>query len=206
MNVSLVVAQPDPLLGSGCCCFQFLRKDDPMEITDHHLHFALSVQVARAIRAEPRRCWRNALLSVMLLPEIFADGGYVEGWLVVKRETSIEVVEHGWALLPSGDVVDPSLVLTEQPDRPAYYFAGYILSRSQLAALAPGSTLPLVCHATYGDDGMGHTHYQRAYATAWQRARELAHEHQLPESAIHEYRRTEARTMTLIIATTGDVL
>lgn len=101
-----------------------------METTDHRFQYALSVQVARTIGAEPWRCWRNAFLSVMLLPEIFADGCYIEGWLVVKRETGIEVVEHGWTLLSSRELVDPSLVLTEKPDRPAFYFAGYTLSRS----------------------------------------------------------------------------
>ncbi|HZO71010.1 MAG TPA: hypothetical protein VFB60_02340 [Ktedonobacteraceae bacterium] len=172
-----------------------------MEITAHRFHFALSVQAARAIGAEPRRCWRNALLSIMLLPEIFADGRYVEGWLVVPKETRLEIVEHGWLQLPSRELVDPSLVLTEKPDQPACYFAGYTLSRSRLAALAPGGTLPLVCHSIYGDDGMSHREYRHAYTAAWQRARELAHKHQLPESTINEYRRTEARGMTLIIAT-----
>lgn len=175
-----------------------------MEISAHRFHYALSVLVARTIGAEPYRCWHNAFLSIMVLPEVFADGSYVEGWFVVPKETSIEIVEHGWLQLPSGELVDPSVVLTEKPDHPACYFAGYTLSRSQLAALAPGSTLPLVCHSTYGDDGMSHAQYQRAYTMAWQRARELAYQHQLPESAIKEYRRTEARAMTLIIDATGD--
>lgn len=176
-----------------------------MEITAHRVHYALSVLVAQAIGTEPMRCWRNAALAVKLLPEVFADGCYIEGWLVVPREKSIELVEHGWALLPSGELVDPSIVLTEKPNQPAYYFAGYTRSRSQLTTLAPGDTLPLVCHSVYGDDGMNHSRYQQAYAAAKQRARELAHEHRLPESAINEYRRTQQRGMTMIIATTDDV-
>lgn len=174
-----------------------------MDITDH---YALSVTVAQAIGAEPMRCWRNAALAVMLLPELFADGCYIEGWLVLPREGSIELVEHGWARLSSGELVDPSLVLTEQPDRPTYYFAGYTLSRSQLAALLPGNTLPLVCHSIYGDDGMNNGRYRQAYTTAWQRASDLAHERLLPESAIHEYRRAAKRGMTMIIDPKGDLL
>ena len=160
--------------------------------------YDLSVHVARRIRAEPYRCWRNAVVAIVLFPELFGHGCYVEGWIVLLGETSVEIVEHGWSA--SGEkIVDPSLVLVKKRGQPTFYFPGLVLPSALLVQSLQGKTLPLVCHSTYGEDGMGHRAYKNAYERAWQRAQDLAREQQFPETAILVSRRnTQCRGVTVI--------
>lgn len=161
-------------------------------------HYPLSASVARLVGAEPYRCWRNAALAVILLPELFACGRYVEGWAVIPREREIQVTEHGWCLTPGHRIVDPSSVLTEERDQPIVFFPGSELSRPALCTFISGRTLPLVCHAQYGDDGMGHPGYKRGFEEALQFARELARSRGLPQSAIAILKRNPTRGVTVI--------
>ena len=46
-----------------------------MEVHSDRYDYPLSAAVAIAIQAEPYRCWRNAALAVILLPELFACYG-----------------------------------------------------------------------------------------------------------------------------------
>lgn len=151
--------------------------------------------MAARIDAHPQRCWRNAALAVTVFPPLT---GYVEGWMVLLRRRTIEIVEHGWCTLADGEIVDPSLVLAERKGQPVIYFPGNTLSKDELARQLPGSIVPLVCHTQYGKDGMGHSGYRQAYQDAWQQARGEAEKRHLPDSAIHERRRTSQRGMTLL--------
>lgn len=163
-----------------------------------HYEYELSGTIADIIGAEPLRCWRNAALAVMLLPELFAFGRYVEGWIVIPREKRIEIVEHGWCTLPNRSIVDPSILLIEKRDQHISYIPGYVLSRGMLSCLLPGSTLPLICHTHYGDDGMRHKGYQQAYHNAWQQALDLAQEKELSQAAIAVRTRDRRQGVTVV--------
>jgi hypothetical protein len=79
-----------------------------------------SLVLARRVRAQHRRCWRNAALAVSHLGR-HAD--YVEGWIVTAGARP-HVIEHGWCEV-GGRVVDPTYAPHVTPDEPpAGYFAG----------------------------------------------------------------------------------
>jgi hypothetical protein len=140
----------------------------------------LSLAMALIIGAEPFQCWRNAMLVVLQFPEFT----YVEGWIVLPGKQSITIMEHGWSISPMFRIVDPSIVLLEVREQEARYFPGFEIAGHEFLLRIPGQVLPFVCHAQYGEDGMGHEGYKQAYDNAWQYARELAQERQLPLSAI----------------------
>ena len=170
-----------------------------MEVHSDRYDYPLSAAVAIAIQAEPYRCWRNAALAVILLPELFAFGMYVEGWAVTAWERVIEVFAHGWSLTPGHRIVDPTSVLTEESDQPMAFFPGRALSRPSLCRLIAGSTLPLICHSQYGDDGMAHPGYKQAFEGALRYARELAVSRGLLQSAIKVLERDPRRGVTVIV-------
>jgi hypothetical protein len=170
-----------------------------MKTPENQNNYLFSLLVAEAISAEPLRCWRNAAFAVMFLPDLFSRGSYVEGWIVVPRKKIIEIIEHGWSIMPDLGIIDPSVVLIEKRGQPISYFPGYTLSRDLLSNLLPGSTLPLVCHSNYGSNGMEHHGYHNAYQQAWQRARRLAEKKQLPRTAIKVSRRDSRREVSIII-------
>ena len=145
--------------------------------------YLFSVLLAQCIQAQPYRCWLNAARACLLCEDLLAQPRYVEGWMVLPRPTTIEIVEHGW-LMDEQHRYDPSLVLTESQQQSAWYFAGVELPQRSLAHRLHGQILPLVCHASYGPDGMGHPGYHQAYTQAWGCARELAQQRHLPETAI----------------------
>ncbi len=155
-----------------------------METIGDQCDYVLSMLVAGSIGAESFRCWRNAALAVMCLPNLFAAGFYVEGWIVLPRQSRIAIVEHGCTTIPS---------------QPVSYFPGYVLSREQLSELLSGSIVPLVRHTAYGDDGMKHSGYRAAYEQAWETARALAQEMQLQETAIQVSARDSRRGLTIIM-------
>jgi hypothetical protein len=190
--------EPGPSLGPGSFCFE-QAKGYQMKTHRHHQHYLCSLLVAEATGAEPLRCWRNAAFAVVLLPDLFSRGSYVEGWIVVPRKKVIEIIEHGWSLLPDLGIIDPSVVLIEPWNQPIFYFPGYVLSRDQLSRLLPGSTLPLVCYSYYGSDGMRHHGYRRVYQQAWQQARHLAKKMRLPRSAIKVSRKDARREVTIVV-------
>jgi hypothetical protein len=88
------------------------------------------------------------------VPRIFALGAYVEGWIVVPRTQEIAIVEHGWCTSPEAGIVDPSIVLIEKREQPVFYFPGFEFAGSSVAQHIAGKTVPLVCNAQYGRDGM----------------------------------------------------
>jgi len=116
--------------------------------------------VARRVRAQFRRCWRNAALAVGLL----GDGAYyVEGWIVTAGSRPF-VIEHGWCEA-GGRVIDPTYtpyVSTHEP--PSAYFAGirYAPWRAE-GAVARGGRLPIAwAHESH--------RYRAAFDTAWRHA------------------------------------
>ena len=175
-----------------------------MKTSHERYDYTLSVGVAVVIGAELYRCWRNAALAVLLLPELFPSGTYVEGWIVVPRQKIIEIIEHGWCKTSDQRIVDPTIVLMEDRDQRVFYFPGSELSRDALGRSLPGSTLPLVCHSEYGKDGMQHAGYRLGFAEARKQAGELAEELRLPRSAIKVSSRDPRRGITLIVDPPSD--
>jgi hypothetical protein len=151
----------------------------PLQTYDYPLSAALAV----CTHAEPYRCWRNAVIALLFNAALFQKASYVEGWIVLPRKTTIEIIEHGW-IVADHTLIDPSLVLIEPEAQLVFYAAGLEFSREELPQHLQGKTLPLVCHSSYGNDGMGHPGYQAAHAQAWAYAREQAHIRHLSETAI----------------------
>src|ERR1700730_12129731 len=118
-----------------------------MEVHSDRYDYPLSAAVAIAIQAEPYRCWLNAALAVILLPELFAFGMYVEGWAVTARERVIEGFAHGWRLTPGPRSVAPTIAYVVEPDHPMAFSPRRALSRPSVCRLIAGSTLPLICHS-----------------------------------------------------------
>ena len=167
-----------------------------MDTNSVQLDYPLSKAIAVSVGAEQFRCWRNAALAILLLPDLFTSGVYIEGWIVLPRETIIEICAHGWCTA-FGKILDPSIVMIEEQEQAMYYFPGLELQRRQLESSLHGSTLPLVCNSHYGRDGMAHTRYKEAYENAWQKAQELAKEYQSPP-AIRVNTRASGRGVTII--------
>lgn len=169
-----------------------------------HLNVSFSLRAAAAIAAEPARCWRNAVLVVLTFPPLFAEGTYVEGWIVVQRANSIEIVEHGWCRSPLAGIVDPTIVLRpsillmDSWPQAITYFPGFELPGKQIKEHVAGKTVPLVCHSQYGQDGMQHPGYKRSYEQAYQHARKLAGEQGLPATAITVSKRTGRVGVTIV--------
>jgi len=61
-----------------------------------------SQELARAVNAQPRRCWRNCALA---LGHLLGAGVYVEGYAVVSGGGF--ATEHAW-LEVDGTIVDPT--------------------------------------------------------------------------------------------------
>jgi hypothetical protein len=157
--------------------------------------YDLSLLVAGAIDARPRRCWRNAALSVLLL----GITTYIEGWIVVPQQRRIVLLEHGWSVTHEGHIVDPTIVLTEPEEQPVFYFPGYMLHAHSLPARLAGQTLPLVCHSRYGADGMRNPRYRKAYRRAYTRAWQLARANNLSSTAILVNKRDPQVGVTYIV-------
>jgi hypothetical protein len=115
-----------------------------------------SAAVARRVRAQFRRCWRNAALAVSHLGP---NANYVEGWVVTNGSQPF-VIEHGWCEADGG-IVDPSYtpyVSTHRP--PVAYFAGMRFNAKEAAAAIERRNLPIVWSRTDDD-------HDRAFEAAW---------------------------------------
>ena len=126
------------------------------EIDIHRSH-----EAAQRIKAEPRACWRNAILAQQHLPETL----YIEGWAVSPDGL---VIEHGW-LEQDNKVIDPTLIsrIEEKEESPTY-FSGLRYTAEQTIE-APRETegyLPLVCRDGYW--GRETPSYMIAYCGAWE--------------------------------------
>lgn len=120
-----------------------------------------SAAVARRVRAQFRRCWRNAALAVSHLG---ANARYVEGWVVTDGSQPF-VIEHGWCEA-DGRIVDPSYTPYVSSHRPpAAYFAGMRFSAKEVATALERRYLPIVWSRT-------DTEHRLAFEAAW---RHIAH-------------------------------
>jgi len=98
-----------------------------------------SALVARRIRAQYRRCWRNAAAGVRYLGE---DASYVEGWIVVDCSSPL-IIEHGWCEV-DGWIVDPTYTPHVSSLRePLAYHAGIRISPPEAAAALRRGNLPV---------------------------------------------------------------
>ncbi len=162
------------------------------------LQYDASVLIASAIGAEPFRCWRNAALTVLAFPDLFAFGTYIEGWIIIPRMQTIAVMEHGWCLAPDLGIIDPTIVLLEPQVSAVEYFPGFERAGQGFAQQVESKVVPLVCNSQYGQDGMEHTGYRQSYEVAHKRAHALARERQLSPTAVTIHRRSTQRGATFI--------
>jgi hypothetical protein len=117
-----------------------------------------SVNLARRVRAQHRRCWRNAALAVSHLG---AGAAYVEGW-IVSAGARPHVIEHGWCEY-DGRIIDPTYAPHVTPDDPpAGYFAGARFTVRQ-AEISLTKRLPIVWGAETRT-------YWLAFESAWREA------------------------------------
>lgn len=120
--------------------------------------FERSARLAKRVRAQQRRCWRNAALAVSHLGPA---ARYVEGW-VVTTGTVPHVIEHGWCEL-DGQIIDPTYVPEVNSEAPpAAYFVGARFTPQQ-AERALSERLPI----TYEREPESHW---RAFEAAWRAA------------------------------------
>ncbi len=88
----------------------------------------LSQQIATLIRVLPNCCYRNAMLTLLTLPQC-AGWQYIEGWIIPNEWP----IEHGWLLSMDQEIVDPTLALFNQRYIHTRYFPGASFSRTQVA-------------------------------------------------------------------------
>lgn len=89
-------------------------------MTTKPLDTALSADLAKAIRAQPKQCWLNAFRVMHERPGL----RYVEGWIISDGDGLL--IEHGW-LETDTAIIDPTLY--RQP--PARYFAGLVFTPAE---------------------------------------------------------------------------
>jgi hypothetical protein len=98
-----------------------------------------SAVIAKRVRAQPRRCWRNASRAVRHLGE---GALYVEGWAVTNRQFPL-VIEHGWCEV-DGRIVDPSYSPYVGPHEPPLaYFGGMRFDFKKAEAALAQRKLPI---------------------------------------------------------------
>lgn len=138
-----------------------------------------SAQLARRIRAQHRRCWRNAALAVSHLGK---GARYVEGWIVTSGAVPY-VIEHGWCEY-DGRVVDPTYAPRVTPEPPPVaYFAGVSYTQAQ-AEDALLHKLPVALEHE-------HAAHWRAFECAWREATRRARLEASPPARVVHCRREE---------------
>lgn len=136
--------------------------------------YDLSLRVAPAIGARPHECFANAWSAFIELPDLFRGGTFVEGWLLIECEQEVQIIEHGWCVLPDEQIVDPSIVLLIEDNQRVLFFPGVRRTWRETEALE-GEFFPHVrFDGKHGDDGLGNPDYNAAYETAVQIATTIA--------------------------------
>lgn len=151
---------------------------DQQSTNDFQLDYLLSYLMALSIKARWGHCYENAFAAYFAFPHIFDCPGsfLVEGWIVFETNNTVVLMEHGYCL--SGKrIVDPTIVTVVNPQQPGlaqpvWHFPGILRDRSELTELE-NQFFPHVRFSTYGEDGLGHPGYLKAYETARQKAIEL---------------------------------
>jgi hypothetical protein len=135
----------------------------------------ISAAMARRVRAQFRRCWRNAALAV---GHLGLGAQYVEGW-VVTHGAHPYVIEHGWCEA-DGRIIDPSYTPYVNASRPPVaYFAGARFSPREAAAAIERRRLPIVW--AYDE-----TQHRRAFESAWCHVARRSHtEPWVPTRVVH---------------------
>ena len=136
---------------------------------------ALARDLAEAVDAVERACWRNALLALVACDDPAAV--YVEGWTICPPGN---VIEHGWVEI--GDqIVDPTLWQLDSLS-PIDYWPGARYDKPTIAAILDASPLgldlPIVWGKgkgakgyRYGWGGCDHPGYRQARNDAYREAR-----------------------------------
>lgn len=103
----------------------FYDKPDPFRVSYYG-----SRHLAIQIEAKQRECWKNAVLSVLVLDNLYRESIYCEGF--VLRPGLPIPIEHGWVLY--GDtILDPTLVLLDNATvRDNFYFSASTYGREEL--------------------------------------------------------------------------
>jgi hypothetical protein len=113
--------------------------DEDPEVTAPSIERDFSALVARLVRAQYRRCWRNAAAAMRHLGE---EASYVEGWIVVEAAAPL-VIEHGWCEV-DGWIVDPTYTPNVSPLRePLAYHAGVRIAAPEATMALRAGALPV---------------------------------------------------------------
>jgi hypothetical protein len=136
------------------------------------MNYNLSLTFAFMSNAQPNECYCNAWEVVAHHLE---SGFYIEGWTVLEVDREVQLIEHGWVKLDDGTIIDPSIIFIIGPDTPIRYFPGVTYSRHEALAFE-GLMLPQVRFTRYGNDGMLHPEYKKAFEDAHAHARGLSNE------------------------------
>jgi hypothetical protein len=87
--------------------------------------------LADQIGAEPKACWHNACVALLVLQDPALT--YVEGFAGLSYGL---VIEHGWLEKSPDCIIDPTLVLQSgEQENPARYFAGVRYTYEQVYRL-----------------------------------------------------------------------
>jgi hypothetical protein len=126
--------------------------------------------VAHASRAQWGHCYESAFRAFFRFPKnFFPSGTFIEGWAVFETDDDVVLLEHGWLVSNTGDLIDPTMVLVLDHDDPITHFPGVARGWTEMECLEH-EWFPHVQFETYGSDGMGHPAYKAAYEAACRHA------------------------------------
>jgi hypothetical protein len=131
--------------------------------------FMLSIAISQISQAIPNDCYCNAW--EVTAKHLHEESFYVEGWIVVNLYNEIQIIEHGWCVLPDR-IIDPTIIFLTNSSEVVSYFPGVQYSYEETLAFE-GELLPQVRFTRYGNDGMLHPEYKKAFEDAHAHAREL---------------------------------
>ncbi len=127
----------------------------------YRLNYILSQEIAAKIAAQPKACWANALTALRSQKQL-QGAFYVEGWFLQTAEPL--PIEHGWIELADGTIVDPTVVVVDEPYKCFEYFPGVRYTQEDLKWVRV-SQLPHVWK--FGRRaGFRHKPYREAYQQA----------------------------------------
>jgi hypothetical protein len=130
------------------------------------LDVALSLAIAKEIRATTKECFYHALRA-FFAAEKLQSGWYVEGFAIPDTVTPRATFEHGWIKRDDGSIIDPSWVLLG--NKKVDYFPGVSYTYTHVSTLVQGKKgvlLPLISQKH--TDPFDHPAYFQAFKKSFQ--------------------------------------
>lgn len=129
-----------------------------------------SKMLARMIRAETGKCWKNSVRCFLAhVPcHIMPVGSvYVEGWALLTPTMPIPT-EHGWIETPDNRILDPTIALLgfDKNLIASAYIGGVRYERQQVFACLTTNPVPPFIWKGHGFGGFRHAGYLAAFNEA----------------------------------------